>query len=379
MKRLRKLCAFLTALGLLVLLAGCGGGQDGGASKAGNASNAEEAEQSGETEPDAGTEAELSLGERAEQEQTAAEADWAAAESAEALLWIRQAMIGTDYVCAVAYLGYTDGELLGPDNIGAFLDGTAYSDLMFLEQMPERAFINYAGSEAYLIIPRDEDAFVLAAEWILNEENNYEGELGEPLYTSDKGHPFVLVGNVSDMMPNIAVRIETPDGETLTYTPGMSLRDGTLLVPEEPPLVMDCTTYGDGEVMAGISPADAATDQWNNWSAQYDTEDGGTLSGSLEFHPDGTMDYSFGPSGEVFFTTFYTGSWSMDGDTALFDMALLSDTSGKEYPAEFHGRYLLYWNPTEEGAGLAVVHQDGTPLTLDGMEYAWTLFTEAMG
>ena len=49
--------------------------------------------------------------------------------------------------------------------------------------------------------------------FLSNESNHYQGEPGEILYESQDGRPVVLIGNVSDIIPNLLVTLTGADGE----------------------------------------------------------------------------------------------------------------------------------------------------------------------
>ncbi len=56
------------------------------------------------------------------------------------------------------------------------------------------------------------------------------------LYESESGAPVILVGNASDVIPNLLVVLTDAEGTTLRYNPCLSLCDGSVDLPVEPPL-----------------------------------------------------------------------------------------------------------------------------------------------
>lgn len=79
------------------------------------------------------------------------------------------------------------------------------------------------GNEVYLIIPRWSDTVISVTELV-------EGAAGEQLY-SDIGMPFLLRCNLSDLYPNTLVTFTSSQG-TLTFSPSISLMDGSVVLPE---------------------------------------------------------------------------------------------------------------------------------------------------
>ena len=51
------------------------------------------------------------------------------------------------------------------------------------------------------------------------------------LYTPDKGEAFILQCNVSDIFPDVTVEL-TYNGETVEFSPYISLKDGSVQVGE---------------------------------------------------------------------------------------------------------------------------------------------------
>ena len=56
-----------------------------------------------------------------------------------------------------------------------------------------------------------------------------------------------LIANESDIMPNTQVTVTAEDGTAVIYQPFLSLRDGSLAVPEDG-TVYDFTVYPEGFV-----------------------------------------------------------------------------------------------------------------------------------
>ena len=72
-------------------------------------------------------------------------------------------------------------------------------------------------------------------------------EAGELLYHGNGAAPVYLIANESDIMPNTQVTVTAADGTAIIYQPFLSLRDGSLAVPEDG-TVYDFTVYPEGFV-----------------------------------------------------------------------------------------------------------------------------------
>lgn len=122
------------------------------------------------------------------------------------------------YFCGIAFLGnLPDGD---PEALP--VSSVRHGDLEdypFLETLPKEQIIAYEGSEAYCLGSRDQKATLTVQAFLSNESNHYQGEPGEILYESQDGRPVVLIGNVSDIIPNLLVTLTGADGEKMEYHP----------------------------------------------------------------------------------------------------------------------------------------------------------------
>lgn len=85
--------------------------------------------------------------------------------------------------------------------------------------------VSASGDEWYLVIPRWPDSKVEVDGLELDEDCQMKET--SRLYESD-GKPFLLRCNISDIYGNTVIHITGSDGETLDYTPTMSLENGLL-------------------------------------------------------------------------------------------------------------------------------------------------------
>lgn len=155
----------------------------------------------------------------------------------------RQDLSDQGYLCAVAYIGYTDPEM-SREQCAEIFSGSRYADELGITEMPlENCIVDCGGYELYLVFPTDENATVSVCEWLLNEENDFAGETGEVYYRSETGAPVLIRCNVSDIMPNVVVSIVDSNGDTLQWCPSLSLKDGSVSRYGHEDEVCDLTHY----------------------------------------------------------------------------------------------------------------------------------------
>ena len=131
-------------------------------------------------------------------------------------------------LCAVAHLGYA------PD----YDEAAAMEFYPFLTDVSSDNYIDAGGYELYLIVPcQDIAATVYAADidW-----DNYNYTRGRLLGIVE-GEPFLLCCNFSDIVTNSLIVLSTANGEVFEFSPSISLKDGTLSVPQSG--VYDFTRY----------------------------------------------------------------------------------------------------------------------------------------
>ena len=154
---------------------------------------------------------------------------------------IRLAMEPSAAIAAVIHLGFTD---YGPEDAEFFHDLDNQAALLkypFILETPLDHYSRNDGSEVFCIVPADPDAHVEVYFW-----DGGNDVLGDLVYTRDSGDPIILQGNISDILPNLAVTIVDSYGNTLyQYHPQTSLRDGKVITPrgDDDPVVLDMTGY----------------------------------------------------------------------------------------------------------------------------------------
>lgn len=132
--------------------------------------------------------------------------------------------------CAVAYLGYTEGPL--GDGYGAWFEENGLLDVYpFLNDLPTERIIEQDGGEVYCIIPRQ--AEVEISVYSQNFDADGAVSVGDELFHSTDCQPFLVRGNISEIVPNTAVSIEYADGSSVEFSPALSGMDGRLALTED--------------------------------------------------------------------------------------------------------------------------------------------------
>ncbi|MBQ8196094.1 MAG: hypothetical protein IJZ47_12130 [Oscillospiraceae bacterium] len=141
----------------------------------------------------------------------------------------RQVMQDEGCMCGVAYIGFVDGESTKDDCRNIFYNSRYAEDFEFITDIPDENVIDTGiGYELYLIIPQDTGATVSVNEWVFDESNDFMGAAGEVYYRSENGAPVLVKCNFSDIMPSTVVNIVDSSGNTLSWSPSLSLKDGSV-------------------------------------------------------------------------------------------------------------------------------------------------------
>lgn len=170
----------------------------------------------------------------------------APSEAEQSLADLRETIRAAGAVLGCAYLGSTGGEESA--DLTALLEGadclTAYP---FLREIPAEQVIAPGGWDIYCIVPADEDVSITVNEFGWPSWDAEGPVAGEVLWESGSGTPLCIAANVSDIMPDTQVTVTAADGTAVIYQPFLSLRDGSLAVPEDG-TVYDFTVYPEGFV-----------------------------------------------------------------------------------------------------------------------------------
>lgn len=170
----------------------------------------------------------------------------APSEAEQPLADLRETIRAAGAVLGCAYLGSTGGE--ESTDLTALLEGadclTAYP---FLREIPAEQVIAPGGWDIYCIVPADEDVSITVNEFGWPSWDAEGPVAGEVLWESGSGTPLCIAANVSDIMPDTQITVTAADGTAIIYQPFLSLRDGSLAVPEDG-TVYDFTVYPEGFV-----------------------------------------------------------------------------------------------------------------------------------
>lgn len=230
-------------------------------------------------------------------------------EEAPSLTQLRADLQAGDYFCGIAFLGtLPEGD---PAGLPQLLQEKGYAEAYpFLADLPQAQIVTHEGSQVYCLVPRDQETSLTVQAYRSDAENGYQGEVGDTLYTDTQGQPVILIGNVSDVIPNLQVTLVGADGTELVYHPALGLCDNTIALPATPK-VYDFSLYSTEE-----TPVE--TDFLGRWTA-----DGAELS----FAEDGTMTYT-PPDGAAMTGTFYviTTSSQYPAGSVLFELSAESNT-----------------------------------------------------
>ena len=253
----------------------------------------------------------------------------------------RQILADEDCICGVIFLGYVDGEKYLADDAEyrrQVLENSGYTEeFEFLTEIPSDRIVETDwGAELYCIYPRRADAVVAvnACGYEESEENGYDLVIGEMMFESRSGAPFLLRCNISDIMNDCQVSIFNPDGTVLNWSPSISLNDGSVVLPQEGPAVYDASRKPETDY-GGTDYGD--TDYGN--TDYGDTDYGNTDYGDTDYGDmnDGDIDHDRYDNGTIWHWSL-TDGWEVyptpdagllsyqevagDGNTILLDCSI---------------------------------------------------------
>lgn len=135
---------------------------------------------------------------------------------------IRNEMIESSAVLGVIFLGTHEGTPFDEEFLGKNETISSFDQYQFLSGIANENYAKNEGMEIYCLIPTDINAKVEVAHW-----DAMENKKGQILYKSEKGDPFWVQGNMSDIMSNLIITIEDSYGNKLEeYHPFISLENG---------------------------------------------------------------------------------------------------------------------------------------------------------
>lgn len=258
-------------------------------------------------------------------------------------------------LCAVAFVGYCGGTFEEIQE-GFVTDGITNA-LPIVAEIEEEKLICCEGSELYLVVPRA-DVGITVLEQVF-DQNTEELTYGETLYNQTEVAPLLLRGNISDIFPNLILRIEGQGGETLEYCPSLSLRDGMLNVDSS--LICDMTPY---EILGIYNGPDFGGEDLSmgRWFAEVPSSEGETMILELVLGYNGVASYGYGPENTELYE-FFEGEWWQNEEGNLCLSLSGGPVGDPESQYDFYGEF----QPDYMEHSLELTHVDGYSL-LYGME-----------
>ena len=170
----------------------------------------------------------------------------APSEAEQSLADLRETIRAAGAVLGCASLGATYGN--DALDLHALLEDNGYAARYpFLLDLPSKLAVSTGGWEIYCIVPADEDVSITVNEFGWPSWDAEGPVAGEVLWESGSGTPLCIAANVSDIMPDTQITVTAADGTAIIYQPFLSLRYGSLAVPEDG-TVYDFTVYPEGFV-----------------------------------------------------------------------------------------------------------------------------------
>ena len=293
----------------------------------------------------------------------------------ELLTELRKQISDSGAKLGVAYLGYFVETFDDTKDYFKYLG--LYEDYPFVEEMELGDLIVNENNEMYLVVPADNKETVKVYDGVLNEET-YELEKGELLGEAANGKPFLLLCNVSEIIPNVIISTDT-----FEYSPCLSGEDGELVENQD---IYDFSPYEKikqyYDIQNGL--ADGADPIFcGSWFGESENGDYELMAMNLELYVDGTATYVYG-IGNSEPTEWFIGEWSFDAER---DMIILDMYGGP--PNDYVDSDELFIDPYElkcgfkwdmdyrdDGTYLILTHEEGDPI-LWGKNGATFEFAEA--
>ncbi len=216
-----------------------------------------------------------------------------------ALTAVRQELEAKGSICGVGFLG------LVPESgqVDELLEAAGcLEDYPFLA---DAAVVAHEGYQAFFLIPQDAGATVQVQEYICDESNDYQGQIGDTLYEGENGQPVILFCNYNDVLPNLVVTLEGADGETFSYSPVLELCGGTVFIPADAAMT-DLSDY-NAIPKPEAPPAPATVDFTGSWRT-YDDFEGYQVVLDMIFGEDGSAEYLCGYRDSEYLSD-YQGTW----------------------------------------------------------------------
>ena len=234
-------------------------------------------------------------------------------------------------------------------------DSGCLNDYPFLENCD---VVTTEGSQVFFLIPQDAQATVTVEEYICDESNGYQGEVGETLFQGENGQPVILVCNQNDVLPNLVVTLEA-DGDTFSYSPVLELCGGTVFIPAGAAMT-DLSNY-EAIPQPEATPAPAVVDVSGEWRS-YDDFEGSRVVLDVIFGKDGSAEYLCGYADSEYLSD-YQGTWYTITENGQYPTgSIVLDMKDSWSGSPFFGVFTV----TAESGTITLTHVSG-----DTLLYGW--------
>ncbi|MBR5534582.1 MAG: hypothetical protein IKU62_07020 [Ruminiclostridium sp.] len=271
-----------------------------------------------------------------------------------ALTAARQEMADSGSAFAVGYLGDLPQGCAVEDLLE---DSGCLETYPFLADCP---VVTYEGPQVFCLIPRSADTVVRVEEYICDESNNYQGEVGDVLFDSQTGQPVILVCNQNDVLPNLQVTLVETDGSQVVYNPSLELCGGTVFVPAGM-VIQDVSNYEpvtqQQEETPAPAPAPSTVDFSGEWRAYEDFE-GSRVVLDVIFSKDGSAEYLCGYADSEYLSD-YQGTWYTITENGTYPAgSIVLDMKDLWSGTPFFGVFTV----TAESGTITLTHVSGNTL-----------------
>lgn len=146
-------------------------------------------------------------------------------------------------LCGTVYIGFVEPDSDKETCRKAFLESGYESTFLSVGDIPDEYIASSdGGMDLFLVIPGN-GCTATVYSWDFIEENDFAGQKGEVILSSNNGAPFLLKCNRSDIMPDTLVEVTDSEGNTLSWSPAISMKDGRVMVEAGEMTVYDFTEY----------------------------------------------------------------------------------------------------------------------------------------
>jgi len=207
---------------------------------------------------------------------------------------------------------------------------------------------------------------------------------GDELFHSTDCQPFLVRGNISEIVPNTVVNIDYADGSSIEFSPALSGMDGRLALTEDQGVLdMSFYLYQNVDMMGESIYWDEASVE-GTWVCYALANDAGeSLITNLEFYTENGNQVVFWYGSDYDTVTaryegsFYESDIPMDPPQIMMELTLVDGSKLADNGEESLTMVVYLRNWTVED-GLDVIHLEGDPL-MPGLEETSVYFTRTFG